>query len=79
MKAQVRVMKWQGRTSARHEHTQNQLIRLQIEHSWLQLLNDERSQILKMARKLHLAAGCLKEIPSDTDKTFLGRSAGHGS
>jgi hypothetical protein len=79
MKAQVRVMKWQGRTSARHERMQNQLIHLEIEHSWLQLLNDERSQILKMARKLHLAAGCLKEIPSDTDKTFLGRSAGHGS
>ena len=70
MKAQVRVMKWQGRTSARHERMQNQLIRLEIEHSWLQLLNDERSQILKMARKLHLAAGCLKEIPSDTDKYF---------
>jgi hypothetical protein len=58
MKAQVRVMKWQGRTSARHERMQNQLIRLEIEHSGLQLLNDEGSQILKMARKLHLAAGC---------------------
>ena len=68
MKAQVRVMKWQGRTSARHEGMQNRLIRLEIEHSWLQLLNDERSRILKMARKLYLAAGSLKEIPSDTDK-----------
>src|SRR5271154_3817779 len=68
MKAQVRVMKWQVRSSARHERTQNRLIRLQHEHEWVFRKNQEREQILKLARKLHLAAGCLKETPMAADQ-----------
>jgi hypothetical protein len=31
-------------------------------------LNAEREHVLKVARKLHLAAGCLKQTPSDGGK-----------
>jgi hypothetical protein len=62
MKAQVRVMLWQGRTSARHEskqnrliESQNKLIRFQFEHQRMQILNGERAQLLKLGRELHLA------------------------
>jgi hypothetical protein len=65
---QVRVMKWQGLNSERHERIQNKLIRLQHEHEWLLRLNAEREQILKLARQLHLAAGCLKQTPSGGDQ-----------
>ena len=65
---QVRVMKWQGRNSERHERIQNKLIRLQHEHEWLLRLNAEREQVLKLARKLHLNAGCLKQTPSGGDQ-----------
>ncbi len=59
MKAQVRVMVWQGRTSARHERIQNRLIRLQHEHEWVWQKNRERGQLLESARKLNLAVGVL--------------------
>jgi hypothetical protein len=65
---QVRVMKWQGCNSERHEYIQNKLIRLQHEHEWLLRLNTEREQVLKLARKLHIAVGCLKQEISDGDK-----------
>jgi hypothetical protein len=68
MKAQVRVMRWQGRSSARHERIQNRLLRLQHEHEWVLRRNQEREQLLKLARKLHLAAGCLDKTPSSTDQ-----------
>ena len=64
MTMQVRVMRWQSRISARHERVQIQLIHLQHEHEWLLRLNAEREQLLKLGRKLHLAAGCLKQTPS---------------
>jgi cell division protein FtsL len=64
---QVRVMKWQGRNSQRHERIQNKLIRLQHEHECLLLLNAEREKILKLANKLHLAATSLKETESKGD------------
>lgn len=67
MKAQVRVMQWQGRNSARHERIQNRLLRLQHEHEWLLRLNAEREQLLKSARDLYLTATGLKDEPSDTD------------
>jgi hypothetical protein len=67
MKAQVRVMQWQGRNSARHERLQNRLLRLQHEHEWLLRLNAEREQLLKLARKLHLAAYGLKVTQSNAD------------
>jgi hypothetical protein len=60
---QVIVMKRQGRT-------QNRLIRLQHEHEWLLRSNAVREQVLKLSRKLHLAAGCLKETPSGSDQHF---------
>ena len=76
MKAQVRVMVWQGRNSGRHEQIQNKLIqsqnrlfRLQTEHSWLQILNAERSEILELTHKLHLAAACLKNPPTSADES----------
>lgn len=65
---QVRVMKWQGRNSERHERTQNRLIRLQHEHEWMLRINAEREQFLRLGRKLHLAAGCLRLKPSIADK-----------
>jgi hypothetical protein len=68
MKAQVRVMKWQGRNSVRHERIQNKLIRLQHEHEWLLSLNAEREKILKLSRKLHLRAVSLKEADSIADQ-----------
>ena len=67
MALQVRVMRWQGHVSARHERIQNRLIHLQHEHEWMLRLNAEREQILKLARKLHLAAGCLTSTPSQGD------------
>jgi len=77
MKEQVRVMIWQGRTSARHEsrqnrliESQNRLIRFQFEHERMQILNAERALLLKLGRKLHLAACCLKETPSESDGIF---------
>jgi hypothetical protein len=77
MKAQVRVMVWQGRTSARHEsrqnrliESQNRLIRFQFEHQRIQIVNGERAQLLKLGRKLHLSAICLKETPSEHDGIF---------
>jgi hypothetical protein len=57
---QVLVMRWQGRNSDRHERIQNRLIRLQHEHEWLLRMNAEREQVLKLARKLHIAVRCLK-------------------
>lgn len=65
---QVLVMKWQGRNSERHERTQNRLIRLQHEHEWVLRLNVEREQVLKLARELHLATGCLRQENSIADK-----------
>lgn len=52
MKAQVRVMTWQAKSSARHEQTQNRLIRLQHEHEWLLENNKVRRELLEMTRKL---------------------------
>jgi hypothetical protein len=72
MRAQVRVMKWQGRNSARHELIQNRLIRLQHEHEWVLRKNQQREQLLKLGRKLNLAADSLKETPSEGDRTSWG-------
>jgi len=73
MKVQVRVMKWQVRSSARHEHIQNRLIRLQHEHEWVIRKNQEREQILKLGRKLHLDLGVLQH-PSETEATIWGET-----
>ena len=67
---QVRVMKWLGRNSEHHERIQNRLIRLQHEHEWVLRANSEREQILKVARKLHLAASSLKETPNESDSVI---------
>lgn len=63
----VGVIVWQVRVSARNGRIQNRLIRLQHEHEWTLQKNQERLEILKTAQGLHLAAGCLKEKPSDAD------------
>jgi hypothetical protein len=65
---QVRVMRWQGRNSDRHERTQNRLIQFQLENEWLLRLNAEREKILTLARKLHLVAGCLRERERSCDQ-----------
>ena len=67
MALQVRVMRWQGHISVRHERIQNQLIRLQQEHEWLMRLNAEREQGLRLARRLHLSASCLEQSYSAGD------------
>lgn len=72
MKAQVRVMEWQTRSAARHERLQNRLIRLQHEHEWVRQKNQERGEFLKLARKLHLVAGCLKKTPAEDDRYHWG-------
>jgi hypothetical protein len=54
--------------SNRNERIQNRLIRLQHEHEWVMRLNAEREQVLKLARTLHLVAGCLKPTPSNGDE-----------
>jgi hypothetical protein len=64
---QVIVMRWQAHNSDRHERLQNQLICLEHEHEWVVQKNREREQLLKLAHKLNLAAGCLKHTPSDAD------------
>lgn len=69
---QIRVMKWLGRNSDRHERIQNRLIHLQHEHEWIIQKNREREQILVMARKLHLAANCLKLEPSRGNAVLWG-------
>ena len=63
---QVIVMRRQGRNSDRHERIQNQLIRLEHEHEWVLQKNREREQLLKLARKLNIAVGCLT-TPSIAD------------
>lgn len=68
MAQQVEIMKQQNEVSAHHERIQNRLIRLQHEHEWLQHLNAERGQILKLARQLQVAAGCLREQERAGDK-----------
>jgi hypothetical protein len=74
MQAQVRVMVWQGRNSYRHERIQNRLIKsqihlfsLQLEQQRIQILNTERLLLLRLGRKLHLAAACLEETRSIAD------------
>jgi hypothetical protein len=67
MRLQVRAMRWQGHLSARHEGIQNRLTHLQLEREWVFHKNREREQLLKLARKLHLAAGCLEQ-PSGGNK-----------
>jgi hypothetical protein len=68
MKAQVRVMLWQGKLSARHERQQNSLlehqnkvIRYQFEYARLNESNNERKLLLALGRKIyetaHFAAG----------------------
>ena len=37
MKIKIRVMRWEGHISTRHERTQNQWIRLPHEHKWVSL------------------------------------------
>ena len=60
MKAQVRVMVWQGKLSARHERQQNMLlenqnkiIRYQFEYTRLTESNNERKQLLTLGRKMY--------------------------
>jgi hypothetical protein len=72
MKAQVRVMQWQARSSTRHERTQNRLIRLQHEHEWVRQKNQERREILNLARKLHVVVGCLRRTPAEDDRHYWG-------
>jgi hypothetical protein len=51
---QVVVMILQGRSADQRERHQNNLIRLQHEHEWLDALNAKREGILKTATKLHI-------------------------
>jgi flagellar motor switch/type III secretory pathway protein FliN len=68
MRFQATVLKWQARQSVRLQRAQNALIRLQHEHEWARLNNQERDQILKSARKLHIAVRCLLiEAPSSAE------------
>ena len=66
---QVRVMRWVGRNSDRHERTQNRLIQFQLENEWVLRMNAEREKILTQARKLQLVAGCLRERERSSDQT----------
>jgi integrase len=71
MRFQATVLKWQARQSVRLQRAQNALIRLQHEHEWARLNNQERDQILKSARKLHVAVRCLLiEAPSSAEPRF---------
>jgi hypothetical protein len=65
---QVRVMRWQGRNSDRHERTQNRLIQFQLENEWVLRMNAEREKILTLARKLHLVTDCLREREQGGDE-----------
>jgi hypothetical protein len=69
MQWQVRVTKWQGRNSARHERTQNNLLRLQLEHELVHSLNAERERILKLTEELSLLVGTLKEEQTLNDES----------
>jgi hypothetical protein len=57
---QVIVMRWQGRNSDRHERLQNTLLRLQLEHEFVLLLNAEREKILKLMYELSLFSGAFE-------------------
>jgi hypothetical protein len=67
--AQKSVMESQLCSSASHERIQIKLIHLQHEHEWLLRLNAAREEVLKLGRKLHVAAGCLVRS-SDASQTF---------
>ncbi len=70
---QVLVMRKQVKSSDRNERIQNRLMKLQHEHEWLARLNEEREQLLKLARKLHLNAAGLEENPRSTDSACWTR------
>jgi len=64
---QVIVMRRQGETSDRHELIANQMLRLQIEREWVLQRNRDRRRLLKLARRLQLAALTLASKPPIDD------------
>jgi hypothetical protein len=62
------VMRWQARNSSGHEETQNNLLRLQIEHEFVTLLNAERETILKLVYELNLVSQGLQRQLSTSDE-----------
>lgn len=67
---QVVVMILQGRGVDRRERQQNNLMRLQFDHSLLIRMNAEREKILQMAREVHHLAGCLTIPPMTGGESF---------
>jgi hypothetical protein len=71
MEAQLRVMVWQGKLSARRERAQNRLIRLHHEQEWVWRNDQERDQLLKLGPKLRVSVGCsLNQSPSSLEPQF---------
>ncbi len=64
---QVIVMKRQGENSDRHERIANRTLRLQIEREWILQRNRDRRRLVKLARKLQLAAMTLASNPPVDD------------
>jgi hypothetical protein len=64
---QVVVMRRQGENSDRHERIANRTLRLQIEREWILQRNRDRRRLLKLARKLQLAARTLASSPPVDD------------
>jgi hypothetical protein len=52
MQEQVRLMKWQGENTDRHERQQNRLMQYGYEHEWMKGLNAERERLLNLVRKM---------------------------
>jgi hypothetical protein len=71
MEAQLRVMVWQGKLSARRERAQNRLLRLRHEQEWVWRNDQERDQLLKLGAKLRVSVGCsLNQSPRSLEPQF---------
>jgi hypothetical protein len=74
MQEQVRLMKWQGENTDRHERQQNRLMQYGYEHEWMKGLNDERERLLNLVRKMQatslalIIAGDYARMQAGTDE-----------
>lgn len=68
MQEQAKVMQWQASNSDLHERQQNHLLQLQHEHEWLNEMNRQRTEILRLAKTLHINTLTIVNKPSVVDR-----------
>jgi hypothetical protein len=68
MQEQAKVMQWQASNSDLHERQQNHLLQLQHEHEWLNEMNRQRIEIMRLAKTLHINTLIIANKPSPADR-----------